>query len=224
MNGNALMRGETLGAKIPPPRDVDRYPHTLAVDFRRCDAETLRKYCARFGLDPSSLPFPELACVVAKHFQERKSHQEETAILRHFVEFVFSYSGGNTLEEMKTKAGKRLRKKSKRLAGGNEDAVSAGEESDSAAASLAAVVAAEEPHVYCLCNRTSYGAMIGCDSTNCKSGEWFHLPCVGLKDGDEKLGKEWFCPSCAKKMAAEGAVAAAAGGRNRKRQASSSRR
>lgn len=44
---------------------------------------------------------------------------------------------------------------------------------------------------YCLCNKVSYGMMIGCDNTECKI-EWFHLPCVGLS----KPVDPWWCPLC----------------------------
>ena len=33
MNGAQLMRGESLGPPVPP-RDIDRYPRSVIVDFR----------------------------------------------------------------------------------------------------------------------------------------------------------------------------------------------
>ena len=48
--------------------------------------------------------------------------------------------------------------------------------------------------VYCLCQQTSYGEMIGCDNDDCPY-EWFHLPCVGLTLGTRPRGK-YFCPNC----------------------------
>lgn len=45
---------------------------------------------------------------------------------------------------------------------------------------------------YCICNRVSFGEMVGCDNTDCKI-EWFHFECVGLT-GPPK-GK-WICPDC----------------------------
>jgi len=52
-----------------------------------------------------------------------------------------------------------------------------------------------DPHepTYCLCNRVSFGEMVGCDNPDCKV-EWFHFECVGLP-GPPK-GK-WYCPECA---------------------------
>jgi hypothetical protein len=45
---------------------------------------------------------------------------------------------------------------------------------------------------YCICNRVSFGEMVGCDNPECKV-EWFHFECVGLTHPPK--GK-WFCPEC----------------------------
>jgi len=45
---------------------------------------------------------------------------------------------------------------------------------------------------YCLCNRVSFGEMVGCDNPDCKI-EWFHFECVGLTAPPK--GK-WYCPEC----------------------------
>ncbi|OWB86962.1 hypothetical protein B5S33_g5690 [[Candida] boidinii] len=50
--------------------------------------------------------------------------------------------------------------------------------------------------VYCYCQQVSYGEMVGCDGANCKR-EWFHLPCIGLK---ELPRGEWYCDDCRVKM------------------------
>mmetsp|Transcript_7882 Transcript_7882/g.13619 ORF Transcript_7882/g.13619 Transcript_7882/m.13619 type:complete len:250 (-) Transcript_7882:144-893(-) len=47
---------------------------------------------------------------------------------------------------------------------------------------------------YCVCNRVSFGEMIGCDNNNCKI-EWFHFECVGLSRDHKQKGK-WYCPEC----------------------------
>jgi len=51
-----------------------------------------------------------------------------------------------------------------------------------------------DPHepTYCICNRVSFGEMVGCDNADCKV-EWFHFECVGLTHPPK--GK-WFCPDC----------------------------
>jgi hypothetical protein len=46
---------------------------------------------------------------------------------------------------------------------------------------------------YCICNQVSYGEMVACDNEDCPHGEWFHLPCVGLKTAPTG---QWFCPGC----------------------------
>ncbi|KAI3647862.1 hypothetical protein MP228_008083 [Amoeboaphelidium protococcarum] len=48
---------------------------------------------------------------------------------------------------------------------------------------------------YCICNKVSYGLMVGCDSPDCEV-EWFHYECVGLTS--PPVGK-WYCPGCRKK-------------------------
>ncbi|KAF2224821.1 hypothetical protein BDZ85DRAFT_294682 [Elsinoe ampelina] len=52
----------------------------------------------------------------------------------------------------------------------------------------------DDTEVYCSCQRTSFGDMIGCDNLDCKY-QWFHWSCVGLKETPEG---EWLCPFCKK--------------------------
>ncbi|CAE7675893.1 Ing1, partial [Symbiodinium sp. KB8] len=47
---------------------------------------------------------------------------------------------------------------------------------------------------YCLCQRPSYGNMIGCDCGDCPFA-WFHAPCVNVPEGQDVSGK-WYCPEC----------------------------
>ncbi|KAF3904361.1 hypothetical protein AA313_de0208302 [Arthrobotrys entomopaga] len=47
---------------------------------------------------------------------------------------------------------------------------------------------------YCLCNRISFGTMVGCDNEDCPK-EWFHMECVGLTAEPPKTVK-WYCPLC----------------------------
>jgi hypothetical protein len=72
------------------------------------------------------------------------------------------------------------------------------------------VIDPDEPR-YCLCNRVSFGTMIGCENENvsfliffCRFAllicsqcekEWFHLECVGLTDIPPRTTK-WYCPEC----------------------------
>jgi len=49
---------------------------------------------------------------------------------------------------------------------------------------------------YCICNRVSFGEMVGCDNADCKI-EWFHFECVGLTAPPK--GK-WYCPECTAQM------------------------
>ncbi|KAM0786950.1 hypothetical protein ACM66B_002370 [Microbotryomycetes sp. NB124-2] len=48
--------------------------------------------------------------------------------------------------------------------------------------------------LYCLCNRVSFGEMVGCENEDCPR-EWFHFECVGLTEAPS--GK-WWCPDCRK--------------------------
>lgn len=52
----------------------------------------------------------------------------------------------------------------------------------------------EDNTLYCLCQRPSFGEMIGCDNDNCDY-QWFHYGCVGIK---EQPPGEWLCPACKK--------------------------
>lgn len=73
------------------------------------------------------------------------------------------------------------------------------------------VIDPDEPR-YCLCNRVSFGTMIGCENNDVSSSflfclarnvltrfkcekEWFHLECVGLNEIPPRTTK-WYCPDC----------------------------
>ena len=47
-------------------------------------------------------------------------------------------------------------------------------------------------HIYCLCQKFSYGDMIACDNTKCEI-EWFHFACVDVK---VRPKGQWYCPRC----------------------------
>jgi len=49
---------------------------------------------------------------------------------------------------------------------------------------------------YCICNRVSFGEMVGCDNPECTT-EWFHFECVGLQAPPK--GK-WSCANCSAAM------------------------
>lgn len=51
--------------------------------------------------------------------------------------------------------------------------------------------------LFCICQRPSFGPMVGCDGKDCKY-EWFHFECVGLVE--EPVG-DWYCPDCQALMA-----------------------
>ncbi|KAG1892114.1 hypothetical protein F4604DRAFT_1672209 [Suillus subluteus] len=54
----------------------------------------------------------------------------------------------------------------------------------------------EDKELYCFCQKLSYGEMIACDNPDCPY-QWFHLPCVNLK---QPLPESWFCDDCLRKM------------------------
>eukprot|EP01095_Lingulamoeba_sp_RSL-Kostka_P017350 TRINITY_DN8948_c0_g1_i1.p2 TRINITY_DN8948_c0_g1~~TRINITY_DN8948_c0_g1_i1.p2 ORF type:complete len:225 (-),score=63.53 TRINITY_DN8948_c0_g1_i1:1002-1676(-) len=49
--------------------------------------------------------------------------------------------------------------------------------------------------IYCICNRVSFGEMVGCDNPECRV-EWFHFECVGLTSSPKG---RWLCPECRSK-------------------------
>ncbi|KUJ20959.1 uncharacterized protein LY89DRAFT_715261 [Mollisia scopiformis] len=55
------------------------------------------------------------------------------------------------------------------------------------------IIDPDEPR-YCICNRVSFGTMIGCENSECEK-EWFHLECVGLTEVPARTTK-WYCPQC----------------------------
>ena len=50
------------------------------------------------------------------------------------------------------------------------------------------------PKLYCFCQQTESGRMIGCDNKDCRY-QWFHMSCVKLKRGPKH---SWFCKDCKK--------------------------
>ena len=50
---------------------------------------------------------------------------------------------------------------------------------------------ANEP-TYCLCHQEAFGDMVACENSDCPI-EWFHYPCVGLK---EEPVEAWYCSLC----------------------------
>ncbi|KAF2168669.1 hypothetical protein M409DRAFT_65541 [Zasmidium cellare ATCC 36951] len=50
----------------------------------------------------------------------------------------------------------------------------------------------DDENLYCICQKVSYGEMVGCDNDDCEL-QWFHYKCVGVTE--EPKG-EWLCPNC----------------------------
>ena len=90
-------------------------------------------------------------------------------------------------EERPKKKKKRKAKKEKSGGGGGGGAGGGGGEKSP----VDPPIDPDEP-TYCLCERVSYGEMIGCDNDSCQI-EWFHFDCVGLT---HKPKGKWFCPNC----------------------------
>lgn len=81
--------------KLVVPRDIDRYPRNVKVDFRNCSAKTLKNYVAHYGLKiPSECSTEQMASAVAKHFQGDLNVTEEE-VVPNFVQYVLEYNGGN---------------------------------------------------------------------------------------------------------------------------------
>ncbi|KAF8558722.1 hypothetical protein OG21DRAFT_1474585 [Imleria badia] len=70
----------------------------------------------------------------------------------------------------------------------------------------------DDKELYCFCQKLSYGEMIACDNPDCPY-QWFHLPCVNLK---QPLPERWFCADCTKHgMGAPATTGAARKGRKK---------
>ncbi|VDO83769.1 unnamed protein product [Haemonchus placei] len=65
-------------------------------------------------------------------------------------------------------------------------------------------VARNQPHIYeverdpyrmyCYCQSTADGGMIGCDGQNCPHGGWIHYRCAGIRSYTPR--GRWYCASC----------------------------
>ncbi|ORZ32810.1 inhibitor of growth proteins N-terminal histone-binding-domain-containing protein [Catenaria anguillulae PL171] len=82
--------------------------------------------------------------------------------------------------------------------------------------------AGDDDRLYCTCQRTSFGDMIGCDNASCRY-EWFHLEC--LKQPPTESQEKWYCDECCRIMGltnnnpALSATGAGGGRKDRKRKA-----
>jgi hypothetical protein len=214
MLSHRLRQGEKLGLQ-PPPRDLELYPRDVHADFRRLDHSTLRKLSSYFGTggDIRKLSSTELARRVARQFADMEVEEQDT--LSFFVEYTVALGGatGGMMEEVAKRNqlnARRLRKRTRRpgdessdeggndvpvpVRGRNTNSSSAAAAATAAAAAAAAAARAENNlEKYCLCKRVSFGEMIACDDPDCEI-EWFHVSCVGLKEGE--MRGEWYCPNC----------------------------
>ena len=81
--------------KLATPRELDRYPRNVKVDFRNCAVETLKNYITHYNLSaPEDSSHATLAGIVAKHFHSDLEASEEE-IVPNFVNYVLEYNGGN---------------------------------------------------------------------------------------------------------------------------------
>eukprot|EP00514_Thraustochytrium_sp_LLF1b_P005690 CAMPEP_0184527978 /NCGR_PEP_ID=MMETSP0198_2-20121128/11526_1 /TAXON_ID=1112570 /ORGANISM="Thraustochytrium sp., Strain LLF1b" /LENGTH=323 /DNA_ID=CAMNT_0026919753 /DNA_START=370 /DNA_END=1338 /DNA_ORIENTATION=+ len=177
MYGQALRHGaKRRHEQVLLPRELERYPLNVAVDFRACETSTLKKYLSKYGIDDGNTSSATaMARKVAKHFDENLEVTEEKVISR-FAQYINEYGDDPSSKRSKNK---RYGTRSGRSGPGSDD------EDDG------------EPKapLYCICDQPSFGEMIGCDNDNCKR-EWFHLECVGIKPAQLKSGQEWYCSDC----------------------------
>ncbi|KAF1818538.1 uncharacterized protein K489DRAFT_327304 [Dissoconium aciculare CBS 342.82] len=69
---------------------------------------------------------------------------------------------------------------------------SVSEDEDDSASSVHVNDDGDDETLYCLCQKVSFGDMVGCDNDDCEY-QWFHYNCVGVTE--EPKG-EWLCPTC----------------------------
>ncbi|GBG29645.1 Inhibitor of growth protein 3 [Hondaea fermentalgiana] len=166
------------------PRELDRYPRSVRADFRACE------YAKRYSLDVrDGSSTTELASIVGRHYASHLDVAEDEVIHR-FVKYTHNYQ-----EEMNQK--RIRREKEARRRGARSTFGGRQYESDTEST--------EQPKLYCVCNRPSFGEMIGCDDDDCKI-EWFHVGCVDVTPDALSTGAKWYCPSCRAKRADERAA------------------
>lgn len=69
---------------------------------------------------------------------------------------------------------------------------SVSEDEDDSASSVHVNDDGDDETLYCLCQKVSFGDMVGCDNDDCEY-QWFHYKCVGVT---EEPAGEWLCPIC----------------------------
>jgi hypothetical protein len=182
--------------KSLPPRELDRYPDSVLIDWRVCSVETLEKFARHFRLRNvgPNLGRAELARLVASHYEEQLEVNEDEVIPQ-FVEYLMAIEGLPVHETDERRYAKRLRRASRK-----PGSISSDEEDPST-------------QVYCICKHIGFGEMIACDDENCEI-EWYHVGCVGLKPGEMNRGT-WYCPKCTERRKAE--VTVTRGGRGVKK-------
>lgn len=55
----------------------------------------------------------------------------------------------------------------------------------------------DESNIYCICQKSSSGDMIGCDNSKCHK-QWFHFECVNVTVAPPD-NRKWYCPDCCKR-------------------------
>jgi len=187
------------------PRILDRYPENIRADFRNCSAKSLKSYISRYSLNArEDASVPEMASIVAKHFDQGMDAREED-IIPNFVNFILNYNGGNVESKGSKSRIERNRRGTRATAVVNNEMPSSEAEADDNSSGkkedkkkdVENEVQEKEPKVYCFCQRKSFGDMIACDGAKCEI-EWFHVGCVGINI-DQLKGGKWYCSNCASK-------------------------
>uniref|UniRef100_A0A7S3LLV4 PHD-type domain-containing protein n=1 Tax=Aplanochytrium stocchinoi TaxID=215587 RepID=A0A7S3LLV4_9STRA len=195
--------------RLEMPRILDRYPENIRADFRNCSAKSLKSYISRYSLNArEDASVPEMASIVAKHFDQGMDAREED-IIPNFVNFILNYNGGNVESKGSKSRIERNRRGTRATAVVNNEMPSSEAEADDNSSGkkedkkkdVENEVQEKEPKVYCFCQRKSFGDMIACDGAKCEI-EWFHVGCVGINI-DQLKGGKWYCSNCASKKKKE---------------------
>lgn len=151
---------------------------------------SLRKYAKKYGIEVhEGSTATQLASLVGRHYARHLDVTEDEVISR-FVKFTHNYQ-----EEMQQKRVRREKESRRRVARSTFGSRQYDSDTDSN----------EQPKLYCICNRPSFGEMVGCDDDDCKI-EWFHVGCVDVSPDALSTGAKWYCPTCRAKRADERAT------------------
>ncbi|KAI5367144.1 Putative inhibitor of growth histone-binding protein [Septoria linicola] len=172
------LRQSSLGPGTP--KAGTPVPSGAANSSRAGSAQPTRPPANKKGTQPVAVPTRK-APPPSKKSRSRPSHNKKSSRHRQLARDRATPSTNNSNESDAESEGSYASNTASNAPAGQDGAGDAEEEDDGG-----------DDTIYCICQKVSFGAMVGCDNDNCPY-QWFHYKCVGVT---EEPSGEWLCPQC----------------------------